>query len=167
VCALSALAVLVVNAAACSEPSGSSASGNDVVDDTRPQPRPPANPDEGMDASSDAPTYGEGGPEAATLVLNACDTCACSPDQYYCFGGATTRALPLASSEAGASGDGGGAGGACPVVGAGASVPQVGCNALPAGCTDCACILTQLQPKFACYLVCATDKQLLVYCPHP
>jgi hypothetical protein len=166
---------LLLASSGCSDPTAPSGNGNDVVDDTRPQPRPPATPDQGdMDASADGSIYVDAGPEAAPVELNACSSCTCSPDQYFCFAGATARASihpepfsafsAFAGSDAAGASEGGAA--ACPVVGG--ATPAVGCNAMPSGCSDCTCIITQLQPKYGCYLVCANrGDQLLVYCPNP
>jgi hypothetical protein len=167
-----ALALFVVASAAaagtgaCGESTPTGGTGDTLIDDTRPEPRPPQNPDEGVDAAVDA-----AGEASIYPGITACDTCSCSSDQYYCFGGATARARQLASDA------GSGEAGACPVPGAGADgggggdpglSPSVGCNLLPKGCTDCACVIAALQPKYSCYLVCADNgQQFSVYCPHP
>jgi hypothetical protein len=169
------LAACALAALACGNQDSPGGHGNDVVDDTRDaEPRPPANPtpDDGSIplGEPDASFYleggdGDGAPTAPYPGISACDTCTCSAAQGYCFGGATARlgrVTPDARSDAG--GDGGLP--AC-VLSSSAS-PTVGCNALPGGCTDCACLAETLQPAFACYLVCAFDgKQMTVYCPNP
>lgn len=159
---------------ACSESTVAGGTGNDVIDDTRPEPRPPANPDPPVDASadvSDALTSADGAAPAT------CGGCACTPDAHYCFGGAPPRGLDpvspdvadaASSSDAGDGGDAGPA--ACPLP-PDASTVQAGCNDLPAECAaapSCECILNALQPKYSCYLVCKVPgPQFLVYCPNP
>ena len=154
---------------ACSESKVAGGTGNDVIDDTRPEPRPPPNPDTPIDASvdaNDASTYGDGAARAT------CGGCACTPDAHYCFGGASPRGLdPISPNEADAGDDGGDSGpAACPLP-PDASTVQAGCNDLPAECAaapTCECILTALQPKYSCYLVCQVPgPQFLVYCPNP
>ena len=162
------LAAAFALAAACGQSGSPGGSGNDVVDDTRPnEPRAPQNPDENADASDDGPGY-EGG-EAGAPDLGACSTCTCDPSAYYCFGGATPRGARVFAKADASSDDA-----ACAVPDAAAFdggdpglSPVDGCNRLPAGCFDCSCIIAALQPKYACYLVCADDGvQMLVYCPH-
>jgi hypothetical protein len=159
-------------AAACStsvpSPSGS---GDDVTNDTRDaESRPPPNPtpeDAGPDAPM-GPVYGD----AATSYypgVSECGGCSCAASTGYCFGGATLRqaVVPFAGGGDGGGGEGGLP--ACPIVDAGASAPALGCNALPSGCTDCACVISHLQPSYSCYLVCASDgagQPITVYCPN-
>jgi hypothetical protein len=161
--ALAGLFVLGGIAIACSG-AKSSTPGDDVVDDTRPsEPRAPADPDDSAappDTDDGAIPYADGG---GNLSLGACDTCSCTGD-HFCYGGGGIRAIrTTAAADAGA-GEAGLA--ACPIVGDG-SVPAVGCNPFPAGCTDCSCIIAALQPKVACYLVCGAGDPPLVYCPSP
>src|SRR5580698_6843135 len=129
---------------ACSGSSSPPAgSGDDVINDTRDaEVRAPANPtpdDAGPDAPSANP-YEDGGYEGGGVTypgLAECGNCTCSADEHFCFGGASAYDLqrfhggPLASSDAG--GDAGLP--ACTVV-PDASAPTLGCNNLPAGCTD-------------------------------
>jgi hypothetical protein len=165
--AFSSVAVVVAcSGSASSTPAGS---GNDVIDDTRDAARPPPNPDPNPpDADMDGPLY-DGPNEAGYPLLSACDGCTCDPSRYYCYGGATRRAAPVAGHA-----DGGSDGGTCPVANAASDAsdpglaPQIGCNTLPKGCTDCSCVIATLQPAYSCYLVCAFDgAQMLVYCPSP
>jgi hypothetical protein len=165
--------LFVAATAACNDHSTPAGQGNDVVDDTRDsEARPPANPDPGdgsiVTGEPDA-SYAEAGADAPSSVpgIAACDTCTCASTAGYCFGGATTR-LPLVTPEARDAGDAGGDGGlpACPILTA--TPAAIGCNALPAGCTDCACLAAALQPAYSCYLVCAFNgTQMTVYCPNP
>jgi hypothetical protein len=165
-------------AAACSDAGSSSTGtttspGDDVTNDTRDaEPRAPANPDPGDGAEPlgqpDA-SYGEGGAgygddaPSAYPGVSECSTCSCPATTNYCFGGATPRKTQMVGSRSApeAAGD---AGPPCPVVAAG----TLGCNALPAGTTDCASLVATLQSTYACYLVCAYDgTQMTVYCPSP
>jgi len=150
-------------------------SGDTVIIDTRDaQSDPPAAPnDAGPEGSVGITAYDDGGYEGGGYSypgIAECGGCVCSADKHYCFGGATARDLqhpllaPLVST------DGGGDAGqpACMIVDSG--TPALGCNDLPAGCTDCGCVLNLLQPSYSCYLVCAADavgQPMTVYCPNP
>lgn len=174
----SALTCALALVAACSDTKSATGQGDNVIDDTRNQPRPPANPDPPVDASVDTgPLYDANG---NYKPLTACSDCACTPDTHFCFGGGASRSLSpqiadagAASSDAGDGGDGGLA--ACPLPGSAgggeAGTIQVGCNNLPAECAatpTCACVLNAIQPHFQCYLVCHDPgASLLVYCPSP
>jgi len=159
--------------ASCNDHGTPAGNGNSVVDDTRDsEARPPGNPDPGdgsiVTGQPDG-SYGEGGSDAPAPYpgIGACDTCTCAATAGYCFGGATAR-LPLVAPEARDAGGDAGEGGlpACPILTA--TPAAIGCNALPAGCTDCACVAEALQPAYSCYLVCAFDgAQMTVYCPNP
>ena len=158
----------------CSESSVPGGQGNDVIDDTRPEPRPPANPDPPMDAettdASDAALYADGPPQVT------CGGCACTPDTHFCFSGGTVRGLdttpPKSPADDSADASDGGDSGppACPLP-PDASTIQAGCNDIPSACAaspTCDCLLTALQPMYACYLVCRVPgPQFLVYCPNP
>ena len=155
--------------AACNDSGTPSGKGDTVVDDTRDaEARPPANPtpDDGGDnlGEPDA-TFYEGGTGASYPGVTACSTCSCTAPSGYCFGGATAR-LSMFRPEATDAGSGDAGLAACPIQSG--ATPAIGCNAPPAGCTDCPCILTALQPSYGCYLVCATvGSSLTVYCPSP
>jgi hypothetical protein len=163
-------------AAACSgSPVAPAGSGDDVVVDTRDSQADPVNPtpaDGGPEAST-GPVYAEdAGPTPSYPGLTECGGCTCPPDKAYCFGGATARQARPFASDAGAGGDAGLP--VCPIIDAGAGVtnaaPQLGCNLLPSGCSDCPCVIGLLQPSYSCYLVCASDavgKPVTVYCPNP
>jgi hypothetical protein len=162
-------------ATACSgSPSPPAGSGDTVIDDTRDaEVRAAVNPtpeDAGPDAPAGPTAYDDGGYEGGGYSypgVAECGGCVCSADKHYCFGGATARDLqhpPLASADAG----GDAALPACTIVDSG--TPALGCNDLPAGCTDCGCVLNQLQPSYSCYLVCAANavgQPMTVYCPNP
>lgn len=170
-----AITAIAVVCAACGDSASPGGSGNTVIDDTRDQPRPPANPDTPVDSGptdGEAPIYdGSLADGAAYQPLSACSGCTCSADSHYCFGGGRARAAPTPQARDASAEDGGDASlPACPLP-ASASTIQVGCNDLPAECAAtprCACVLNAIQPHFACYLVCQPGgDQLRVYCPSP
>jgi hypothetical protein len=152
-----------------------SAPGNTVVNDTRDaEPRPPANPDPGdgstLTGEPDALDPGEAGyatdaPAVSYPGIAECNACTCPPASAFCFGGATSRQLPMTVNPFAAADAGLDAGlPLCPMVAPGA----LGCTPLPAGATDCASLISGLQASYACYLVCAFDgKQMTAYCPNP
>jgi hypothetical protein len=158
-------ALAVASGTACTDASRTDAPGNVVVDDTRDQHRPPANPDPpSLDASvADAsPAYPADAPDGYA-PLSACADCACSPTGHYCFGGGSPRGALASSAPAGDA-----ALPACTPADPGGTQP--GCYAVPAACTaspTCECILTALQPRLACYLVCEPGDPVRVYCPTP
>jgi hypothetical protein len=166
-------------AAACSgSPVAPAGNGDDIVNDTRDAQPNPVNPtpaDGGPEAST-GPVYGEdSGPAPSYPGLAECGGCTCAATVGYCFGGATLAQLRPFAADAGA---GGGDGGlpACVLIDAGPGAsdlaPQLGCNPLPSGCTDCPCIINLLGNAhvYKCDLVCASDavgKPMTVYCPNP
>jgi hypothetical protein len=168
--ALGALVLGGVVAIACGDSGSSSgtksAPGNDVTNDTRDaEPRPPATPDPGDGSPGGQPdatyygdaTYASDAP-ASYPGIAECSSCSCPAASAYCFGGATPRPYPMITPLAADAGT------PCPMVAAGTE----GCTPLPAGSTDCASLITTLQPTYACYLVCAYNgKQMTVYCPNP
>jgi hypothetical protein len=160
-----ATVLVAVLAAGCTDASRTDAPGNVVVDDTRDQPRPPANPDP---PSSDAavtdagPAYPADAPDGYA-PLAACGECACAAPGNYCFGGGSSRTARASSAPADDA-----ALPACTL--ADPAGTQAGCYAVPAACTatpTCECLLDALQPRLACYLVCAAGDPLHVYCPSP
>ena len=173
--ALSGVAAQACGDSGSSPGGSSSAPGNTVFNDTRDaEPRPPANPDPGdgstLTGEPDALYAGEGGygtdaPAASYPGIAECGGCACPPATAYCFGGATPRQDPMTVTPFAAADAGLDAGlPLCPMVAPGA----LGCTPLPAGATDCASLISGLQPSYACYLVCAFDgKQMTAYCPSP
>ena len=162
-----AVAPVAVLSAGCTDASRTDAPGNVVVDDTRDQPRPPANPDppsSGSDAAvADAgPAYPADAPDGYA-PLSACGECACAAPGNYCFGGGSPRTARASSAPADDA-----ALPACTLADPGGTQP--GCYAVPAACTatpTCACVLNALQPRLACYLVCAAGDPMRVYCPSP
>jgi hypothetical protein len=179
--ALGFAAAALVAAAACSDASAPSGSGNDFTNDTRDADRPPSAPGDGASPTGEPDAYATGQPEAgyygdgsyvaptydgaAYPGVSECSSCSCPAATSYCFGGATPRKDPMtlrpqSAADAGA----GDASAACPMVAAGA----LGCTALPAGTTDCASLIASMQTTYSCYLVCATDGTTMnVYCPNP
>jgi hypothetical protein len=177
------LVVLPVAAACSGSPSPPLGSGDTVIVDTRDGQASPVNPTP-ADASDDSeaatgPLYGEDSALPAYPGTAECGGCTCAADKGFCFGGATLAQMrmPLASGTDSGGGSAGDAGlPACPLIDAGAGStdtdPQLGCNPLPGGCTDCACIINLFgnAHKYSCDLVCAQDavgKPMTVYCPNP
>jgi hypothetical protein len=173
------LVALPVAAACSGSPVAPAGNGDDVVNDTRDAQPNPVNPtpaDGGPEAST-GPIYGEdSGPSPSYPGLAECGGCTCAATVGYCFGGATPAAQLRQGAYAAEAGAGDAGLPACPLIDAGPGAsdlaPQLGCNPLPAGCTDCPCIINLLGNAhvYKCDLVCATDavgKPMTVYCPSP
>ncbi len=163
---LGALGFASIVAAACDSGTSAPQGLDEVTDDTRDASTPRGqNPDDGAAPMGEPDAlYGEDGaygPDSSGITypgVAECSACSCPSATSYCFGGATSRTtqvhvVPQATDAAPPP---------CPKVAAG----TLGCTALPSGATTCAEIISQLQPAYSCYLVCAFDGTTMsVYCP--
>lgn len=90
----------------------------------------------------------------AYAPIAACTRCACPSGSYCMAGGSGQTAISCGNAEGGSGGD----------------VPGVGCEPLPAACTnepDCVCLLKSVASMLSCVPVCVEVSGFAVYCPTP